>query len=132
MDDFENLLRALISPDNQARGQAEQALNNVLSSNPGMLLSCLGQTVRVSADPILRSTASVLLRRYSSDLFNNPKTGQDEKALAKASLLGSIQEEPDKSIRRKVLLSFKRLLSITMIFLCPCRWPTLQALWLSP
>jgi hypothetical protein len=97
MEDFENLLRAVISPDNAARGQAEAALQGVLSQNPGMVLSCLGQTLRSSTDLVVRSTSAVLMRRYASDLFRNPKTGADE-----ASLLGSIQEESDRSIRRKV------------------------------
>ena len=102
MEDFENLLRAVISPDNAARGQAEAALQGVLSQNPGMVLSCLGQTLRSSTDLVVRSTSAVLMRRYASDLFRNPKTGADEMELAKASLLGSIQEESDRSIRRKV------------------------------
>ena len=46
MEDFENLLRTLMSPENASRGLAEQAYEKVKLENPGMLLSCLGQTVR--------------------------------------------------------------------------------------
>ncbi len=45
MEDFENLLRTLMSPENASRGLAEQAYEKVKVENPGMLLSCLAQTV---------------------------------------------------------------------------------------
>ena len=55
MDDFHALLRTLMSPDNASRQQAEQAYDGVKQQNPGMLLSCLAQTVRSCADATLRA-----------------------------------------------------------------------------
>ena len=63
MDDFHALLRTLMSPDNASRQQAEQAYDGVKQQNPGMLLSCLAQTVRSCADATLRAFGAVLLRR---------------------------------------------------------------------
>ena len=96
MAEFHALLCALLSTDNAARAQAEQALEAVRAENPSMLLQCLGQSVRSAEDGVVRSTAAVLLRRYAAELLRNPATSDNAKALVQASLLGSIQEEQDR------------------------------------
>ena len=102
MDDFHALLRTLMSPDNASRQQAEQAYDGVKQQNPGMLLSCLAQTVRSCADATLRAFGAVLLRRAAHDVFNKPAYGTEARELVKTSLLGSLQEETERSIRTKV------------------------------
>ena len=102
MEDFENLLRTLMSPENASRGLAEQAYEKVKLENPGMLLSCLGQTVRSCADPTLKAFSAVLLRRCAPETINAAATSDDARELVKSSLLGSLQEETERSIRTKV------------------------------
>lgn len=102
MDEFENLLRTLMSPENVSRGAAEAAYEKVKAESPGMLLSCLAQTVRSCADMTLRAFAAVLLRRCAPDALNKPGTDETVRELVKTSLLGSIQEETERSIRTKV------------------------------
>lgn len=102
MEDFENLLRTLMSPENASREVAEQAYDKVKKDNPGMLLSCLAQTVRSCTDMTLRAFSAVLLRRCAPDAFNAPATSDEARELVKTSLLGSIQEESERSIRTKV------------------------------
>ena len=80
MDDFHALLRTLMSPDNASRQQAEQAYDGVKQQNPGMLLSCLAQTVRSCADATLRAFGAVLLRRAAHDVYNKPACGAEARA----------------------------------------------------
>lgn len=102
MDEFHNLLQALMSHDNSTRGGAEAAYNGVKASDPSTLLSCLATTVHECERLELRAFAAVLLRRASAAVWQNPAFSADAKEAVKAALLGSLQSETEGHIRNKV------------------------------
>ncbi|KAG8470763.1 hypothetical protein KFE25_009184 [Diacronema lutheri] len=106
---FEQLVRALMSGNNDQRGAAESAYN-ASKEQPDTLFACLVTLLRTSTDAEVRSMCAVLLRRTVS--AQAPNTTDGTKLVARLSppvlasfkqeLLSAVEHEAERSIRRKV------------------------------
>uniref|UniRef100_A0A383W429 Importin N-terminal domain-containing protein n=1 Tax=Tetradesmus obliquus TaxID=3088 RepID=A0A383W429_TETOB len=94
--DFEAILTALLSTDNQVRKQAEEAVQNV-ASRPEVVAETL-QHVQHAANPEVRQLAAVLLRKWVPRHW--AKLPAEVKSGAQQVLLERIAHEPVHSVRR--------------------------------
>ncbi|XP_017765333.1 PREDICTED: importin-5 isoform X3 [Eufriesea mexicana] len=102
LDQFQQLLNTLLSTDNDARTQAEEAYNNLpVDSKVTFLLTSLCNTTLTEE---MRAMAAVLLRRLFSSEFVTfyPKMPPEAQAQFKEQILLSVQNEQTESIRGKV------------------------------
>ncbi|WIA30405.1 hypothetical protein OEZ86_000490 [Tetradesmus obliquus] len=94
--DFEAILTALLSTDNQVRKQAEEAVQHV-ASRPEVVAEML-QHVQHAANPEVRQLAAVLLRKWVPRHW--AKLPAEVKSGAQQVLLERIAHEPVHSVRR--------------------------------
>ncbi|XP_076750362.1 karyopherin beta 3 isoform X1 [Xylocopa sonorina] len=102
LDQFQQLLNTLLSTDNNARTQAEEAYNNLpVDSRVTFLLTSLCNATLAEE---MRATAAVLLRRLFSSEFMDfyPKIPAEAQAQLKEQILLSVQNEQTQTIRRKI------------------------------
>ncbi|XP_053986559.1 importin-5 [Hylaeus anthracinus] len=102
LDQFQQLLNTLLSTDNDARTQAEEAYNNLpVESKVTFLLTSL---CNASLAEEMRAMAAVLLRRLFSSEFMDfyPKIPPEAQTQLKEQILLSVQNEQTDTIRRKV------------------------------
>ncbi|GFR78745.1 importin-5 [Elysia marginata] len=103
------LLQALMSHDNNARTEAEQAYENV----PGPeKMVCLIQTIRNMEVPVeQRSLAAVLLRRLFTTNFEAlwPQIAPEMQAGVKQELMTAVHQETTPALRKKVCDAFAEL-----------------------
>ncbi|XP_078038874.1 karyopherin beta 3 [Augochlora pura] len=102
LDQFHQLLNTLLSTDNDARTQAEEAYNNLpVESKVTFLLTSLCNATLTSE---MRGIAAVLLRRLFSSEFMDfyPKIPPEAQVQLKEQILLSVQNEQSETIRRKV------------------------------
>ncbi|KAJ5764077.1 Importin subunit beta-3 [Penicillium manginii] len=92
------LLRALSTPDNAVRSQAEDQLNNEWVQNkPDVLLMGLAEQIGGAEDTLTRAFSSVLFRRIATKTRKDPATGE-----AKEVFL-SLPNEQRVAIREKLI-----------------------------
>jgi NAD(P)-dependent dehydrogenase (short-subunit alcohol dehydrogenase family) len=104
-ENLPRIIEALISPDNDVRGQAETAFNQA-KDNPDVLISVLVHMLRCNDQEQVRSLSAVLLRKTvmasasSMPLIRllSPPVAE----MLKKELIECIQAEPSRAIRRKV------------------------------
>ncbi|XP_033332142.1 karyopherin beta 3 [Megalopta genalis] len=102
LDQFQQLLNTLLSTDNDARTQAEEAYNNLpVESKVTFLLTSLCNATLMEE---MRAMAAVLLRRLFSSEFMDfyPKIPPEAQVQLKEQILLSVQNEQTETIRRKV------------------------------
>ncbi|XP_076289616.1 karyopherin beta 3 [Lasioglossum baleicum] len=102
LDQFQELLNTLLSTDNDARTQAEEAYNNLpVESKVTFLLTSLCNAILMEE---MRAMAAVLLRRLFSSEFMEfyPKIPPEAQVQLKEQILLSVQNEQTETIRRKV------------------------------
>ncbi|XP_015439811.1 PREDICTED: importin-5 [Dufourea novaeangliae] len=102
LDQFQQLLNTLLSPDNDARTQAEEAYNNLPVENKVTFLLTSLCNANLMED--MRAMAAVLLRRLFSSEFMDyyPKIPPEAQAQLKEQILLSVQNEQTEIIRRKI------------------------------
>ena len=107
---FEQIILALMSPDNNMRNQAEEALRQAKQS-PETLLPAYVQLLRTNQDPQVRSMCAVLLRKAvmqggtteSGEATSSlARLSAQAKQVVKSELLACIEAETERSIRKKV------------------------------
>ncbi|KOX78914.1 Importin-5, partial [Melipona quadrifasciata] len=102
LDQFQQLLNTLLSTDNDARTQAEEAYNNLpMDSKVTFLLTSLCNAALTEE---MRAMSAVLLRRLFSSEFRHfyRKIPPEAQAQLKEQILLSVQNEQTETIRRKV------------------------------
>ena len=92
VEEFHGLIATLMSPDNNARSQAEAAFNSMKEANPVAVLSFLSQTIRHCTQEALRAFAAVLFRRSCPELWRHAAVDAGTKGAIKQLMLQSIQE----------------------------------------
>ena len=107
---FEQIILALLSPDNNLRNQAEEALRQAKQS-PETLLPAYVQLLRTNQNPQVRSMCAVLLRK-SVMQAGTSEAGEASSSLArlsaqakqvvKSELLACIVSETERHIRKKI------------------------------
>ena len=110
MAQFEQIILALMSPDNNMRNQAEEALRQAKQS-PETLLPAYVQLLRTNQDPQVRSMCAVLLRKAAMQ-GGTTESGEATSSLArlsaqakqvvKSELLACIVSETERHIRKKI------------------------------
>lgn len=117
-----NILLRLQSPDNAARGVAEEEYNQA-TQHKGLCLDALA-TLAASpgVDQVVRATAAVLLRRSAEDLWD----GADEttKNNVKQKLTFGIRADGRKDLRKK-LCDTIAVIGAPLIDKEPSQWPEL-------
>eukprot|EP01103_Thecamoeba_quadrilineata_P011595 TRINITY_DN279_c0_g1_i1.p1 TRINITY_DN279_c0_g1~~TRINITY_DN279_c0_g1_i1.p1 ORF type:complete len:1093 (+),score=229.45 TRINITY_DN279_c0_g1_i1:45-3323(+) len=101
--EFENLIKLLLSPDNDKRGHAEQLFNDN-KQYPEQLLLALLTAATQSADTDVKKTSCVLFRKLINrgDTSLWPKISLDVQRALKEKLLYSLESEPDAAIRKQI------------------------------
>mmetsp|Transcript_45155 Transcript_45155/g.145302 ORF Transcript_45155/g.145302 Transcript_45155/m.145302 type:complete len:478 (-) Transcript_45155:377-1810(-) len=129
LQQMEAMLRALMSTDNAVRNQAEEALAQARQA-PDSLFSALIAMLRSNQDEQVRSLAAVLLRKEIIRLLAQSADAQgvtvstQVKALLKSELLACIEQEPQRSIRKKASDVVGQL-AINIMSNDPSGWPEL-------
>ena len=107
---FEQIILALMSPDNNMRNQAEEALRQAKQS-PETLLPAYVQLLRTNQDPQVRSMCAVLLRKAvmqggtteSGEATSSlARLSAQAKQVVKSELLACIVSETERHIRKKI------------------------------
>eukprot|EP01138_Halocafeteria_seosinensis_P006879 gb/GECG01007035.1/.p1 GENE.gb/GECG01007035.1/~~gb/GECG01007035.1/.p1 ORF type:complete len:1167 (+),score=159.06 gb/GECG01007035.1/:1-3501(+) len=103
IDNFENILQALTTPNNDERRRAEQILEEC-KQRPDALLTSLIQATRHSNSPEIRALAAVILRRIisSEEPPLLPKCSENTQNTLCDELIKGIQHEEDSAIRKKL------------------------------
>lgn len=107
MADFENLLRAFLSPVNDVRRSAVQALETAQAAGGDALPIGLLFALRSSATPDLRTLAAVLLRKVinaedATKVAQWTRIPEASRAIICTQLLLAVKEEPTDLVRRRV------------------------------
>lgn len=99
---FSSLLSSLLSIDNDARTQAEEAYNNLTTEVKVSLLLRAVQNVQASEEA--RLMAAVLLRRVFSSDFQDffPKLPVEQQTELKQQILLLLQQDVSANLRRKI------------------------------
>eukprot|EP01012_Entosiphon_sulcatum_P040612 TRINITY_DN542_c0_g1_i1.p1 TRINITY_DN542_c0_g1~~TRINITY_DN542_c0_g1_i1.p1 ORF type:complete len:1085 (-),score=290.63 TRINITY_DN542_c0_g1_i1:1051-4281(-) len=101
--EFEGIVRQLMSPDNSARGQAE-AIFEQAKGNPTWLVPALMTVIQQSNDAVVREMSSVLLRRVlkagKDGLFD--KLSAEVQHGVKSELLKMFTQEQARKVRRSI------------------------------
>ena len=90
VEEFHGLIATLMSPDNNARSQAEAAYNSMKEANPVAVLTFLSQTIRHCTQEALRAFAAVLFRRSCPELWRHAAVDAGTKGAIKQLMLQSI------------------------------------------
>ncbi|KAK6633230.1 hypothetical protein RUM44_003831 [Polyplax serrata] len=99
--EFSQLLKTLLSPDNDVRTQAEESLNNIsVETRALLLLSALAS----SASEEVKEIASVLLRKLFSNEFADlqPKLSPENLEQIQTQILMGIQSEQSDGLRKRM------------------------------
>lgn len=125
---YEQMIRALMSIEKTVREQAEAALNQA-KLNPDSLFTALITMLRSNADEQVRSLSAVLLRKEIMRLLSHEGSGAmvlspATKELLKRELLACIEQEPQRSVRKKVSDVVGQL-GINVMSKDPAGWPEL-------
>ncbi|KAJ5894586.1 Importin subunit beta-3 [Penicillium taxi] len=107
------LLRALVTPDNTIRSQAEEQLNNDWTQNkPDVLLMGLAEQIGGVEEQMIRSFACVLFRRIATKTRKDPATGDakeiflslptEQRVAIQEKLLLCLANETVPDVRRKI------------------------------
>ncbi|XP_023336717.1 importin-5 [Eurytemora carolleeae] len=100
--DVQELLKALLSTDNDIRSKAEESYELVPTEQKvNILLGAISNTTEIAEDG--RQLASVMLRRLFSSEFDEfyAKLPDEQKAQLKHQILLCVHNEPNKNCRRK-------------------------------
>ncbi|CAI7587634.1 unnamed protein product [Penicillium glandicola] len=93
------LLRALSTPDNAVRSQAEDQLNNDWVQNrPDVLLMGLAEQLGGAEDTITRAFSAVLFRRIATKTRKDPASGDNKE------IFSSLPNEQRIAIREKLVI----------------------------
>ncbi|KAJ9297737.1 hypothetical protein DTO271G3_3958 [Paecilomyces variotii] len=97
------LLRALTTPDNTVRSQAEDQLNGEwIQNRPDVLLMGLAEQIEGAEDQVTRSFAAVLFRRISTKTSKDPRTNESKE------LFSTLTDEQRIAIRTKLVACLSR------------------------
>ncbi|CAI7575972.1 unnamed protein product [Penicillium bialowiezense] len=107
------LLRALSTPDNAVRSQAEDQLNNDWVQNrPDVLLMGLAEQLGGATDTITRAFAAVLFRRIATKTRKDPASGDakevfsslpnEQRVAIREKLVACLSSETVNDVRRKI------------------------------
>ncbi|KAJ5818676.1 hypothetical protein N7474_004267 [Penicillium riverlandense] len=107
------LLRALSTPDNAVRSQAEDQLNNDWVQNrPDVLLMGLVEQIEGAEDTITRAFAAVLFRRIATKTRKDPLTNEtkevfssltnDQRVVIRQKLVDCLTKETVADVQRKI------------------------------
>ncbi|KAJ5625631.1 hypothetical protein N7510_001940 [Penicillium lagena] len=107
------LLRALSTPDNAVRTQAEEQLNNDWVQNrPDVLLMGLVEQIEGAEDTITRAFAAVLFRRIATKTRKDPVTNDtkevfssltnDQRVVIRQKLVDCLTKETVADVQRKI------------------------------
>lgn len=114
MDDFENLINALMSPDNPTRDRAEEAFNMFVKTVPENTMGSLVNVARRSSNPWVRSMGFILIRRTMVKRDNTlttpdgrhptfwEKLGVQAQQAVKHELLAALSDEGERQVRKKL------------------------------
>ncbi|KAL2013974.1 hypothetical protein VTN00DRAFT_1499 [Thermoascus crustaceus] len=92
------LLRALTTPDNTIRSQAEEQLNNEwVQGRPDVLLMGLAEQIQGAEEQGTRSFSAVLFRRIATKTSKDPRTNESKE------LFSTLTVEQRVAIREKLL-----------------------------
>ena len=135
---FEQMILALLSPDNNIRNQAEEALRQA-KQNPEILLPAYVQLLRTNQNPQVRSMCAVLLRK-SVMQAGTSEAGEASSSLAKLSvqakhvvkseLLACIEAETERHIRKKICDAVGQL-GVNVLTEDIAAWPELMPFMLQ-
>ncbi|KAI2634576.1 armadillo-type protein [Xylaria nigripes] len=110
--ELSQLLRALQSPDNSIRWQAEEHLqNNWTATRPEILLMGLAEQIAGSPDSVARSFAAVIFRRIASKTRKNEKGDSveifvsmptEQAQVIRQKVLETLASESDRLVRNKI------------------------------
>lgn len=138
LQQFKTIIEALMSPDNNIRGQAEAEFNKWKSGPPDVFLTCLVTLLKAppagtdaAGGEQVRSLCAVLLRKAVMQ-SSQSQPGQSlisilSPAVAEAvkkELLECIQAEPQRNIRKKVCDAVGQLAN-SLMNTNPQAWPAL-------
>lgn len=107
------LLRALTTPDNAVRSQAEEQLNNDWVQNrPDVLLMGLAEQLQGAEDAVTRSFAAVLFRRIATKTIKDPRSGEtkevfstltpEQRIAIREKLVACLSSETLPDVRNKI------------------------------
>jgi hypothetical protein len=107
------LLRALGTPDNAVRSQAEDQLNNDWVQNkPDVLLMGLAEQIGGAEDTLTRAFAAVLFRRIATKTRKDPATGEakevfltlpnEQRVAIREKLVTCLTTESVTDVRKKI------------------------------
>ncbi|KAL1510219.1 hypothetical protein AB1Y20_006547 [Prymnesium parvum] len=136
-DPYEQMVVALMSPDNNMRNQAEAAFNQA-KGNPDQLVTALITLLRTNANEQVRQLCAVLLRKaVTSAVTKEQQSMQLLKLLSpqvqqalKSELLQCIEQEPERAIRKKACDAVGQL-GVTILNEDPNSWPELLPFMLA-
>uniref|UniRef100_A0A7S0J6U6 TOG domain-containing protein n=1 Tax=Calcidiscus leptoporus TaxID=127549 RepID=A0A7S0J6U6_9EUKA len=128
MQQYEQLILALMSADNDVRGQAEEAYNAAKAS-PDQLLPVLIHLLSASQNEQVRSLCAVLLRKAVMQQLKETDgrvagLSPEAIALVKTQLLVCVEREPQRHIQKKVCDAIGQL-AINLLNTDINAWPEL-------
>eukprot|EP00743_Colponemidia_sp_Colp-15_P006765 GILK01007293.1.p1 GENE.GILK01007293.1~~GILK01007293.1.p1 ORF type:complete len:1118 (-),score=251.82 GILK01007293.1:71-3373(-) len=104
VQDFESVVQAFLSPNNEIRRAADNYINSCKVEDLNKLSLLLLQLLRTSVHPHIRATCAVLLRNAIGKDQNSWDTLTPEvKDTVKNELLASMQADSDLFVKRKVV-----------------------------
>ncbi|KAL9651599.1 hypothetical protein ABK040_001544 [Willaertia magna] len=112
IQEFEQIIANILSPDNNTRNQAEQYYNNS-KSNPDFCVSSLVQLLRSSQQVDVRTLSCVLLRKCITKTEDSlyPHLSPDVQQMVKIQLLEALGNETVQNIRSKLVYTVSGFVS---------------------
>eukprot|EP01087_Luapelamoeba_hula_P021903 TRINITY_DN773_c0_g1_i1.p1 TRINITY_DN773_c0_g1~~TRINITY_DN773_c0_g1_i1.p1 ORF type:complete len:1105 (+),score=203.93 TRINITY_DN773_c0_g1_i1:1361-4675(+) len=106
LQQFELLIKQLMSIDNNARGQAEAAFNSAVKQMPDRIVIFLLQLVRSSSEQHVRELCTILLRKTLVSKMTAPGGGEQiaENAL---QLWNQLSPQTQQTMKTELLLSIE-------------------------
>ncbi|XP_014491277.1 importin-5 [Vigna radiata var. radiata] len=127
---LESLISHLMSSSNDQRSQAESLFNLCKQSRPESLLLGLAHLLHTAPKPETRTMSAILLRRHLTrhhDSFLWPLLSPAARSSLHSVLLSSLQQEPIKSISKKLCDTISEL-AAAILPDDPSAWPNLLPL----
>lgn len=112
LQEFEQIIANILSPDNNIRNQAEQLYNNS-KSNPDFCVGSLVQLLRSSQHIHVRGLACVLLRKVITKTDDSlfPHLSPQTQQLVKSELLQALGQETVSHLRSKLVYTVSGFVS---------------------
>eukprot|EP01027_Heterolobosea_sp_BB2_P017416 GEZU01024672.1.p1 GENE.GEZU01024672.1~~GEZU01024672.1.p1 ORF type:complete len:931 (-),score=263.30 GEZU01024672.1:811-3603(-) len=112
IQEYEQVVKNLMSPDNTVRGNAETYFNNS-KAHPDFCVSSLIQLLRFSNDAQVRELSCLLVRKCIAKTEDSlyPKLSEEVKALVKKELISALESESIPTIRKKLTYAVSGLAS---------------------